>query len=113
MCSNYESQNEIYGYFAQELIDNTHDDSRRSSRRVGNPRRKIINDLNSSPLINNDGSGRCGLSIYLTPTKRKIIDVSGKVSSNTLQGRCNICSKKTTWCCSKCEDDDDLEKSNF
>ena len=108
MCSNYESQNKIYGYFAQELIDNTHDDSRRSSRTVGNPRR-----MNSSPLIKNDGSGRCGLSIYLTPTKRKIIDVSGKVSSNALQGRCNICSKKTTWCCSKCEDDDDLEKSNF
>ena len=113
MCSNYESQNKFYGYFAQELIDNTHDDSRRSSRRVGNPRRKIINDLNSSPLINNDGSGRCGLSIYLTPTKRKIINVSGKVSYNALQRRCNICFKKTTLCCSKCEDDDDLEKSIF
>ena len=62
-------------------------------------------------LIKNDGSGRCGLSIHLTPTKRKRTDNKGKVSTNALQGRCKICSHKTTMCCSKCEDDDNIEKA--
>ena len=67
--------------------------------------------MDLSLLIKNNRSGRCGSSIYLTPTKRKRIECIGKVLSDALQARCNICSKKTTWCCSKCEDDDNLEKS--
>ena len=72
-------------------------------------RRRILNALVSSPLIKNDGSVRCGLSVHLASTKRKRIDVKGKVSSNALQGRCNMYTYKTAWCCSKCEDDHDLE----
>ena len=111
--SNYESQNEFYGYLAEEFNDNTHDDSRERRRSVGDPRRRMLNNLVSSPRIKNDGSGRCWLSIYLTAIKRKRIDFSGKASSNMLQGICNICSYKITWCCSKCEDDNDLEKLIF
>ena len=83
--SNCESSNDFYGYLAEELIDNTNDKNGGRSRLVGNSRRTIINDLDLSPLIKNDGSGRCGLSIHLRPIKRKRIDCSGKVSSNIRQ----------------------------
>ena len=80
---------------------------------VGETRRKLNIDLELSPLIKNDGSGRCGLSMHLTPTKRKRINNKGKLSTNVLQGRCKIYSHKTTMCCSKCEDDDNIEKTVF
>ena len=109
----HENQNDLYGYLAEELIDNTYDDNRSVNRTVGDPRRRLNIDLELSPLIKNDGSGRCGLSIHLTPTKRKIISNQGKVTSNAFQGRCNICASKTTMCCSKYEDDDNIEKDIF
>ena len=55
----------------------------------------------------------CGLFIHLTLIKQKRIDLRGKGSSNTLHRRCNLCTYKTTWCCSKCKDDDDLETLMF
>ena len=55
----------------------------------------------------------CGLFIYLTPTKRKRISNQGKVSTNALQGRCKIYENETSMCCSKCEADDNIEKSIF
>lgn len=98
---------------SEELIDDTHDDSRGRRRSDGDPRRRMLNDLISSPLIKSDISGSCGLSIHLTPTKRKRKDLTGKFLSNELQGKCNMCTYKTTWCCSKCKDDDDLETLMF
>ena len=77
------------------------------------PSRILINDLGTSPLIQNDGSSRCGLLIHLTPTKRKRKEKKGKISENSFQGRCSLCGCKTTWCCSKCEDDESLGKSIF
>ena len=35
------------------------------------------------------------------------------ISDNAFQGRCTLCGTKTTWCCSKCEDDKSLRKSIF
>ena len=111
-----EKQKDFYGYLAEELIDNRYDErggSRERLRSNNSPRRKLMNDLGTSPLIQNDGSSRCGLSIHLTPTKRKRIDKKGKISENSFQGRCSLCGSKTTWCCSKCEDDESLGKSIF
>ena len=107
------NQNDFYGYLAEELIDNMYDDNRCVNMTVGDTRRRLNIDLELSPLIKNDGSGRCGVSIHLTPTKRKRISNKGKVSTNALQGRCKICSHKTIMCCSKCEDDDNIEKAVF
>ena len=111
-----EKQKDFYGYLAEELIDNRYDErggSRERLRSNNSPRRKLMNDLGTSPLIQNDGSSRCGLSIHLTPTKRKRKDKKGKISENSFQGRCSLCGSKTTWCCSKCEDDESLGKSIF
>ena len=41
----HESQNDFYGYLAEELIDNTHDDNRRINRSVEDSRGRITNDL--------------------------------------------------------------------
>ena len=109
----HENQNDFHGYLTEELIDNTYDDNRGVNRSVVETRRKLNIDLKLSSLIKNDGTCRCELSIHLTHTKRKIISNKGKVSTNALQGRCKICSHKTTMCCSKCEDDDNIEKAVF
>ena len=65
------NQNNCYGYLTEELIDNTYDDDRRVNRSVRDPIQKLNIDLQLSLPIKNDGSGRCGLSIHLTPRKRK------------------------------------------
>ena len=111
-----EKLKDFYGYLAEELIDNRHDEiggSRGRLRSNISPSRKLMNDLGTSPLIQNDGSSRCGLSIHLTPTKQKRKDKKGKISVNSFQGRCFLCGCKITCCCSKCEDDESLGKSIF
>ena len=109
----HEHQNDFYEYLTNELIENTYDDNQRINRSVGDPRRRIINNFELNPLIKSDGSCRCGLSIHLVPTKQKTINYKCKVSSNALQERCKIYSHETTMRCSKCEDDDNLEKAVF
>ena len=47
----HENQNDLYGYLAEELIDNTYDDNRSVNRTVGDPRRRLNIDLELSPLI--------------------------------------------------------------
>ena len=41
----HENQNDLYGYLAEELIDNTYDDNRSVNRTVGDPRRRLNIDL--------------------------------------------------------------------
>ena len=113
VLESHENQNDFYGHLAEELIDNSYDDNRGVNWPVCETRRKLNIDLELSPLIKNDGSGRYGLSIHFTPTKRKRISNKGKVYTNALQKRCKICSHKTTMCCSECEDDDNIEKAVF
>ena len=55
----------------------------------------------------------CPFTSHLLNEKEQTTNNKGKVSTNALQGRCKICSHKTTMCCSKCEDDDDIEKAVF
>ena len=47
----HERQNDFYGYLVEKLIDHTYDDNRRINRPFGDPRRRIINDLELSLLI--------------------------------------------------------------
>ena len=74
----------IYCRNCCRTIDNIYDDSGGRSRSEDNPSRRLINNLSTSPLIQNDGLGRYGVSIHLTPTKRKRQDKKGKVSANEL-----------------------------
>ena len=85
--------------------------SRGRLRSEVSPSRMLINDLETSPLIQIDGSSGCGLLIHLPPTKRKRINKKGKMSVNVFQGRHTLCGDKTTWGCSKYEDDESLGKS--
>ena len=64
-----EKQKDFYGYLAEELINNRYDEIGGRLRSDISSSRKLMNDLATSPLIQNDGSSRCGLSIHLTPTK--------------------------------------------
>ena len=76
-----ECQNDFYSYLAEELIDYRYDEMGGSIGRLRSevsPSRRLINDLGTSSLTENDCSSRCGLSIYLTPTKRKRINKKGK-----------------------------------
>ena len=82
--------------------------SRGRLRSEVSPSRRLINDMGTSPLVQNDCSSRCGLLIHLTLTERKRINKKRKISLNVFQGRCTLCSTKITWCHSKCEDDESL-----
>ena len=94
----------------EELINNSFDETGGRSRWKVTPCGRLINDLGTS--IQNDGTGKYEFTIHLTPTKQKRHDNSGK-SANALQGRYFLCRFKTTWCCSKYEDDVCLEKLIF
>ena len=66
-----ECQNDFYGYLMNEIIDNIYDDSGGRLRSKVESNRRLINDLGTNPLIQKYRSGRCGLSVHLTPIKRK------------------------------------------
>ena len=67
---NTECQNDFYSYLAEELINDIYDETGGISRSKVTPSRRLINDLVTSPLTHNDGSGKYGLSAHMTPTKR-------------------------------------------
>ena len=93
-----ENERTFYNKLAEELIDNQYDRVRCRTR----------SGATASPeLIGQDGMPRAGgMSAHLTPTKRK----RNKGTSRFLgQGRCCICSKKTTSVCSRCLDNEEKE----
>ena len=75
---NTECQNNFYSYLAEELINDIYDETGGISRSEVTSSRRLINDLGTSPLTHNDGSGRYGLSAHMTPTKRTRHDNRGK-----------------------------------
>ena len=94
---NSEVQKEFYAELATELININYDT-------VGSPTKQetISNNIedsdNDMPVINMvTCQPRCGMSAYLTPTKRRRCDRGGYVPPYSLQGRCRICQKKTTF----------------
>jgi hypothetical protein len=107
-----EKQREFYEMLAEEMIDNTHDQVRgRRSENTGD-----------GGIIAADGHMRSGISAHLTPTKRKRRKreaVEGETgnqmrltnTSYMQQGRCIVCSKKSTQVCSQCQDENDDENN--
>jgi hypothetical protein len=92
-----EKQREFYELLAEVMINNTHD-------LCG--RRHLPNSITGSPeLITPNGHMRCGISVHLTPTKRKRKTKDGKDTLYMQQGRCNVCGMKTTMVCSECQDE--------
>ena len=87
----HEIQSEFYSFLAEELIDNRVDEGVR-----GRVRRRHTQDTfdEASPVIAADGTLRCGVSVHLTPTKRKRKNNAGHETSYLLQGQCMICKKK-------------------
>ena len=73
----HECQNNFYGYLAEEIVDNRYDYNRRINRSVGDPRRRIINDLELSPLIkmmDQVGMG-CIFTSHLLNEKEQVVKV--------------------------------------
>jgi hypothetical protein len=87
---------------AEELVDNQYNSV--GSRKVG--RDELDKD---SPTISRTGEPQFGLSAHLTPTKRKRKNKDGTIKNQRQQGRCLVCSKKTTYVCSVCKDVETIE----
>jgi hypothetical protein len=97
-----EKQKDFYSALAKELVDNQYNSV--GSRKVG--RDELDKD---SPTISRTGEPQCGLSAHLTPTKRKRKNKDGTIKNQRQQGRCLVCSKKTTYVCSVCKDVETIE----
>ena len=90
------NQKEFYSVLAEELIDNTYHEKGRAARRSFQEE-ACIQAVES-------GSPKAGVLTHLTPIKRFKNNMHGQKLSHRYQGRCKVCSKKTTWQCSDCED---------
>jgi hypothetical protein len=97
-----ESQSDFYTALAEELIDNTFDqaiNARRSS--AGSP------FAAGQSAVSPNGFARApGVGPHLTPTKRKRKKKDRTILNALHQGRCAVCSLKTTMVCSLCHDGD-------
>jgi Transposase IS4 len=84
-------QRAFYEQLADQLIDNSFDSVRLRDR--------------PSALVTPGVPTRSGIGAHLTPTKKKRKRKSGTSTTFALQGKCCICSAKTTHICSSCLDD--------
>jgi hypothetical protein len=109
---------------AAELIDNTYDQvaaPRRSDtqRPVGSVARRpdtislsdgsSVSGMTPNNLVGlfdvNTNRPRSGIDLHITPTTKKRKNRHGDVVSGKKQGRCVVCSAKTSFLCSQCRDD--------
>ena len=86
----HEIQSEFYSFLAEELIDNRVDEGIRGRLRTRHTHDRFDE---ASPVIAADGTLGCGVSVHLTPTKRKRKNNAGHETSYLLQGQCMICKK--------------------
>jgi hypothetical protein len=64
-------------------------------------------NIETNPTLSKiTGEPRSGIGAHLTPTKKRRKNKNGIVSGNRLQGRCLMCSKKSTHVCSLCKDNE-------
>ena len=91
-----EKEPDFYTLLAEELIDNTYDSVSPRKRRAG-----ANDNANPSPdAIGEDGHLKAGISVHLSPTKRRRKDKQHQ----KMQGNCKVCkAKKTSYCCSDCK----------
>lgn len=96
-----ENQKDFYTFLSEELIDNTFDHVHTRGRRVTEQDASV-----SSPELfdRTTGNPRAGTSAHLTPTKRKKTSRDGQLLPHSLQGRCKVCKRLTTYACSLCSD---------
>jgi hypothetical protein len=103
--STKEKQKRFYSLLAQELIDNKYD----TIGSNGSGRRSRAEDCPEARarFMSNDGPARCGSGPHVTPTKRRRKRSDGTITRNLFQGHCRVCTKKTTFVCSVCKDDNE------
>jgi hypothetical protein len=92
------NQKEFYSVLAEELIDNAYNDKGRASV----ARRSFQQEAYMKAV--DSGSPKAGVLTHVTPIKRFKNNFLGEQTTLRYQGRCKVCSKKTTWQCSDCED---------
>ena len=102
-----EDQKAYYNALAEELIDNRYDEGLRGRDAMN---ASVEDGTQNSPSIcQTTGKPRSGLSVHLTPTKRKRKRSDGSNTPYLLQGRCVVCkAAKTTMLCSLCSDDNNI-----
>ena len=102
-----ENQKDFYTSLSEELIDNTFDHAHnRRRRQVGEDQQPGMNASSPEPCDSRTrGNPRVGTSAHLTPTKRKKTNRDGEELTYSLQGRCKVCRKLTTYACSLCMDE--------
>ena len=92
---NTESQKVFYGHLAADLLENNID---RCGGYASSRRNRTSNEDDDNMHII---SPRAGIGAHLTPTKLRLKNNP----THSKQGLCRVCKKKTTFCCSLCQDD--------
>ena len=98
-----ETQKEFYTLLAEELIDNSYDNSNmaRKSRRNGG-----YGNASASPTLAAVADApRGGVAAHINPTKRRIIIKDGTTTKFLMQERCMQYKKKSTYLCSQYVDE--------
>ena len=103
---NDETQKEFYSELITELIVNTYDSGPIATRNLNNPALEAV-DVNA--FCPRTGAPKSGISIHITPTKRK----RGEESSYRHQGYCLECGMKTIYQCSHCAEDDENHRRAY
>jgi hypothetical protein len=93
-----ERQKTFYSLLAEELINNQLGAMNIQLRQL-TPRAEL-----TQMIFDRMGDPRAGVSVHLTPTKRRKRTVNGDILPFSLQGRCRICKCLSTFMCSLCED---------
>ena len=105
-----EAQKDFYSCLAEELIDNQFDTVTTCRSLFASAAQKAALDAAlQQNLVATDGLPQSGTSIHLTPTKKKRKLCDGTRTNFLKQGRCLVCSLKTTYLCSACNDNSEIE----
>ena len=99
-----ESQSDFYTLLSEELIDNAYNEGVFQLRCV-----PVIEPIITLPemIHPQTGQGRAGVAAHLTLTNKKRKTKNGEVTNHHMQGQCQMCSKKTTYVCSQCQNEVD------
>ena len=108
-----ESQDEFYGYLAEELIDNSYDTTGTRGRQgCGVGGQSSARGWDSTLVDRRTGMTRCGTDLHLTPTKRRRRSRGVEMPRQAFQRDCRVCkTRKSKFICSTCFDEKNLEVS--
>ena len=105
-----ETQDDLYNYLAEEMIDNTYN---RFMMRSAEGRRRTIVDSDDktfdddNPLFGQiNRAPRFGIALHGNPTKKRREKRDGSETQYLLQGKCKVFRKKMTHVCLYCADTD-------